>query len=94
MFTAAQSEEHCRLMQNRRDQLVPWTKDWQIHFKSGKCKILHVGKYNPGLKHFMYSRELQCTEVEKDLGLFIDKDLKFEQHMNENSRHDRTLHSK
>ena len=93
VYTAAQSEEHCRLMQNRTDQLVQWTKDWQIKFKSGKCKILHVGKYNPGLKYFMYGRELQCTEVEKDLGLFIDKDLKFEQHMNENSRHDRTLHS-
>ena len=46
-------------------------------------------------------RELQCTEVE-DLGVFVDKDLKFEQHINETikkkanifySRHDHTLQS-
>lgn len=32
----------------------------------------------------MDGRELQCIEVETDLGVFIDKDLKFEQHINEN----------
>ena len=30
----------------------------------------------------MDRRELQCIEVEKDLGVFVDKDLKFEQHIN------------
>ena len=44
MYTAAQSEEHCRLMQNRIDQLVQWTKDWQIRFNSGKCNIYMLGK--------------------------------------------------
>jgi len=31
----------------------------------------------------MDGRELQCIEAEKDLGVFVDKDLKFEQHINE-----------
>jgi len=26
---------------------------------------------------------IQCIEEEKDLGVFVDKDLKFEQHINE-----------
>ena len=26
VYTAVQSEEHCRLMQNSTDQLVQWTK--------------------------------------------------------------------
>ena len=60
MFTAAQSEEHCRLMQNRIDQLVQWTKDWQIRFNSGKYNVLkiHVGENNAEFKHFMDGREL------------------------------------
>ena len=31
----------------------------------------------------MDGRELQCIEVEKDPGVFVHKDLKFEQHINE-----------
>ena len=31
----------------------------------------------------MNGRELQCVEVEKELGVFVDMDLKFEQHINE-----------
>ena len=48
----------------------------------------------------MDRRELQCIEVEKDLGVFADKDLKFEQHKNETVKttnkiagSDHTLHS-
>ena len=46
----------------------------------------------------MNGRELQCVEVEKELGVFVDMDLKFEQHINEtvkkidNSRHDHATH--
>ena len=51
----------------------------------------------------MNGRELEYVEVEKELGVFVDMDLKFEQHINEtvkqqqqqqqiilNSRHDHT----
>ena len=30
----------------------------------------------------MGGRELQCIKVETDLGVYVDKDLKFEQHIN------------
>ena len=42
---------------------------------------LHFGKNNPEFKYFMDGREFQCIVVEKDLGVFVDKDLKFEQHI-------------
>ena len=32
VYTAVQSEEHCRLMQNSIDQLVQWTKDWLVQW--------------------------------------------------------------
>lgn len=31
----------------------------------------------------MNGRELECVEVEKELWVFVDMDLKFEQHVNE-----------
>ena len=31
----------------------------------------------------MGGRELQCIKVETDLGVYVDKDLKFEQQINE-----------
>ena len=40
VYTAVQSEEHCRLMQNSIDQLV----QWQLKFNNDKCKISHDGK--------------------------------------------------
>ena len=42
-----------------------------------------LGKNNPVFKYFMNSRKLQCVEVEKDVGVFVDKDLKFEWQINE-----------
>ena len=39
-----------------------------------------LGKNNPEFNYFMDGRELQCIEVQKDLGVFVDKDLKFEQY--------------
>ena len=53
-----------------------------MKFDSDKCKTLHVGKNIPEFNYFMNGRELQYIEVEKDLGVFVDKDLKFEQHIN------------
>ena len=32
-----------------------------------------LGKKNPEFKYFIDGRELQCVEVEKDLGVFVDK---------------------
>ena len=39
-----------------------------------------LGKNNPEFNYFMDGRELQCIEVQKDQGVFVDKDLKFEQY--------------
>ena len=60
---------------NSIDQLVQWTKDWQMKLNTNKlCKFLHVGKNNPEFNYFIDGGELQCIEVEKYLGVFVDKD--------------------
>ena len=46
-YTAMQSDKHRRLPQNNIDQLVQWTKDWQIKFSNDQCKSFHIGQNNP-----------------------------------------------
>ena len=80
-----QFDEHRMLLHNSTDQMVQQTKDWQ--FKSDNDKIINVKFYMQGSikqgKQFMDCRKLECIEVEKDLGVFVGKDLIFQQHVNE-----------
>ena len=47
-----------------------------------KCKVLHVGKNNSKYKYYMDGRELEWTLVEDDMGVLVDKDQHFKQHIN------------
>ena len=56
-----------------------------MHFNTGKCKALHIGRSNP---EHMYEIEnsrgermtLKKTILEKDLGVNVDNKLKFSSH--------------
>ena len=55
-------------------------KRWVISFNDHKCKVLHLGRR---LLHSWYTmRDIQLcvTEIEKDLGVLIDPNLKFRRH--------------
>ena len=51
--------------------------DWQLPFNVSKCKVLHLGQFNPNHSYTMADIILQDVFEEKDLGEIIDKDLKF-----------------
>lgn len=64
-------------LQEDLDAAVRWADEWQLTFNAAKCKVLHIGRRN---RHHLYSlrgTSLEETAVEKDLGVYIDKDLKF-----------------
>ena len=56
-----------------------------IRFNSKKCKILHLGKNNPKHKYIIKEGDklstLEETKCEKDLGVNIDPDLNFNNHI-------------
>ena len=54
-----------------------WTKKWKLPLNIKKCKILHLGSKNQKEKYVLEGNVIQETEQEKDLGLTIDKDMKF-----------------
>ena len=57
----------------------------QMKFNTKKCKVMHIGKNNTKAQYFMHKDDgtlyqLEETEVEKDLGVYTDDQLKFADH--------------
>ena len=65
--------------------LEDWAKSMMMKFHPLKCKVLHIGKNNPESRYYMHNEDgslhkLESVDVEKDLGVYTDKDLKFTTH--------------
>ena len=47
-----------------------------MEFNYDKCKIMHVGASNPGYDYTMAGKRLRVVEEEKDIGVWVTKNLK------------------
>ena len=67
------------------DNLTEWSKLWLLKFNGPKCGVLHMGKNNEQHDYFItlngVTHKLNKTILEKDLGVFLDPDLNFSQHI-------------
>ena len=64
-------------LQKDLDAISAWSDEWQLPFNETKCKSLHIGSRNPCLTYRMHGIELEQVTVEKDLGVYLDSELKF-----------------
>jgi ribonuclease P/MRP protein subunit RPP40 len=64
------------------DKLIEWSKEWLLKFNNEKCKVMHIGNNNSDFEYIMESKILSTTEIEKDLGVYLSKDLKWDFHIN------------
>ncbi|PKU48984.1 rna-directed dna polymerase from mobile element jockey-like [Limosa lapponica baueri] len=46
-----------------------------MKFNKGKCKVLHLGKHNPGVQHRLGSTWLGNSSVERHPGVLVDNKL-------------------
>ena len=69
-------------LQNSLNGLSSWTVDWGVNFNCIKCGVMHLGKNNPKYSYTLNGTVLNETTSEKDLGVFIDPLLNFEDHIN------------
>jgi len=80
------SDEDVSALQYDLCNLVKWTKEWQMLFDADKCKVMHVG-YNNNNKHAnnydVNDVQLECVSEEKDLGVIINEDLKWQKQCSE-----------
>ena len=58
------------------DGLERWSKDWQLLFNVGKCKIMHLGAKNNNFSYTMNGVKMEEVVVEKDVGVMVANTLK------------------
>ena len=63
------------------DALKKWSDDWLMQFNASKCKVVHIGKHNPGYFYTMGGHApagcvLEESTGEKDLGVLESSTLK------------------
>ena len=62
-------------LQEDLDRLEEWANKNLMKFNKDKCKVSHLGKHNPGVRHRLGSTQLGSSSVERDLGVLVDKQL-------------------
>ena len=59
-----------------------WSSEWQMQFNTDKCAVMHLGRKNTASQYTLNDKKLKESESERDLGVIIDKNLKFSDHCN------------
>jgi len=84
-YSRIENQQDQTNLQQTIDLMHDWTVKWQLHFNETKCKVLHLGHNNQKLSYFIGKGnnriKLEETTLEKDLGVHVDRDLTFEQHI-------------
>jgi hypothetical protein len=83
LYTNVKSNEDCVNLQKDLDSMLEWGKKWKMKLNISKCKILTITLKNEPINYnyIMYGENLQrCTNI-KDIGVFIDDKLNWNQHV-------------
>ena len=81
IYRVVNNDEDRKILQKDLDKLYEWSQTWQINFNASKCKVMHKGTSNAQLEYNMDGKILDAIEKEKDLGVIVDNELKFHQHV-------------
>ena len=81
IFADVSSNAGVESLQTDLHNATEWSQKWQLPFNVNKCKVLHVGKRNPRNNYSMNEVQLAVTTSEKDLGVIVDEELNFHQHI-------------
>jgi len=78
IYNRVDSVEGIERMRADLRNLVVWSKEWQMLFNAEKCKVMHLGYNNPKVNYVMDTTQLQVVSEERDLGIIVSDDLKWE----------------
>ena len=84
IFRCIKSKEDSLTVQTDIQALESWSEKWLLKFHPDKCHVLSLGKLENIVHAHPYvlnGHELEHVFAEKDLGVTIDCDLKFEDHI-------------
>ena len=77
VFREIQSDEDREKLQQDIDELLIWSKKWQLPFNESKCKVMHYGKTNRKADYNLGGVQIVEVNEEKDLGVTFDQQLSF-----------------
>ena len=84
IFKEVNSIEDSLIIQNDISKLEKLSKDWLLRFHPDKCHVLTLRKFSNmqhAHRYILEGEELEHVFLEKDLGILIDNELKFEEHI-------------
>ena len=84
LFRAITSREDSLNLQSDIDALKEWSIKWGMEFNRDKCHVLTLGKFENTKHTHRYQLgedEIEHVFTEKDLGITIDSELTYEEHI-------------
>ena len=84
IFRLISSREDALELQSDIAKLEDWSNTWQLRFNPDKCHVLSLGKFENikyTHRYVVYNNEIEHVFDEKDLGVTIDSELKFDDHI-------------
>lgn len=89
LFRSITSDADAKALQRDLTALEEWSKKWLLRFHPGKCHVLTLGRFE-NIRHTerytICNEELEHVFEEKDLGVLIDSDLTFSEHISSKVR--------
>ena len=84
VFRSIQSKADADALQADINTLEEWSNTWLLRFNPKKCHVLSLGKIEDTMytmRYKVYGNEMEHVFDEKDLGVTIDSQLTFEDHV-------------
>ena len=84
IFRSITCKEDAVALQSDISVLEEWSNRWLLKFNPKKCHVLSLGKFEHTMytmRYEVYGAEMEHVFEEKDLGVTIDSQLKFEEHI-------------
>jgi hypothetical protein len=93
LFARSDLPDATTSIQDDLNSLQKWSDNWLLKFHPEKCHVLKLGSKKSTAKYSMNGKkdgqdtviELEESEVEKDLGVFIDNNLSFKEHVSKST---------
>ena len=90
IFRQIRSQDDRNILQNDVSKMVEWSHKWLLKFHPDKCVYMSMGNTNKFINslnevetpYTMGDHPLEYSKCEKDLGVNVDHDLKFDKHIN------------
>lgn len=94
VYTRSDVDGATASLQHDLDNLDKWSKEWLLRFHPQKCHVLKLGFKKSETTYYMNSKDdtgaevplpLTESQVEKDLGIYIDSKLCFKEHVSQST---------